>query len=929
PPESDYLVYLLPKGEASASTALEAAMKYYRESFTEFKNLAKGSEIFQSRVEAPILEGYNNGLAGTLRMAQEQGYSPADAAHLIKGMAWCFHLDEYKGKIPEYLFSLLSHLTPKEDRQRIPEVVTQLRVFWGWVDQTIQAADISQNDIDLAWRSIISQYLEGGIPQVENIDEKTQESVRKAIIAQTLDVLPDRTRASILSSYVGQQLDKRFGWKAQQQYLFTTQQGETVIERTLSESQIDAALMHRLRSRLVEGSERVALDDAHVWVRQRNADRFFVLMEFFPDFPKVSKESASGVIKVVNIFVLFRHPEKEFRLRAWETGLAKFQKINRDESRWHGQKAPLLSSEGKTWQDAAEKCIRLLLSDEDIAADIFTESVQIGVDFLIQLTSELKPRDVKQWFHLPDVKFEGEKALVESARLISLKFSDNWEDLYRLRRFAYHSLFSDAAVFRKRVVEGFRRNGSKPQDMPEWADRLLVEGEQNPSRIYKINIVLTLLEWARSWKNGPKDEKDAKKQEREFWPRISPGGRSKRPQHRASELLSQALALRVEEREPIALAAIGETLGGILSLVWLDEDNLTPPMRRYVAAVVSGFLTTRLVEMDAFRSAEDPWAIWEGLFQVEWSDDAPGLFRPILARYLRYSVAYAVHELRGYESTVQAYLMNDELQKQFLDIGEWYRVISGFLGDADTLKPIWLDAALDQSPTAGVDTFLQNCAGTSLSYWPKALRQRLERLSNSIEFDHEREMSALFKRITDDASDAEILPILQNLSFFISLGVHTRPPHWGQWLRRCLDESVLRRLVRSPDLYHFFIRNFAVVISIPELENETKDVFRNMLLASPDQLHSPEQLIAHARTLVFLLQMNWRDDAIGKWLNNVANDDGLPLELRRKCVAAFTEAWHQLPFEVRTQLEPALVHLAQTPPWNNLTETLLFRRSKQ
>jgi hypothetical protein len=557
-----------------------------------------------------------------------------------------------------------------------------------------------------------------------------------------------------------------------------------------------------------------------------------------------------------------------------------------------------------------------------IATNIFTESVQGGATSLIQLTRELHPLDVQQWFALPSAQLDEPEAFRDWATQTCQKFKDTWEGLYHLRRSAYHSLFPDVAIFRKRVVNGFRNNCGDARTMADWATRLLTEAEHNPSPIYKINTVLTLLEWARPVTNAGGNETETKEQERQFWRNISPGGRSKRPQRRASELLSDAL-------QPTALSTIGETLGGMISLVWLEKENLTTSMRRYYAAMVGGFLVTQLVEADVFQSEKHRLRIQQDLLQIESRDDAPGLFRPVLARYLRYPLAFAVHQLRGYESTVQTYLMTDDLRKQFLDIGGWYRVVSGFLGDAETLKPIWLDAALEQSPTAGVDTFLRNSAGASFPYWQAEDKQRLERLAKSTEFDHDREISALFEQITNNPKDAEVLPILQHLSFFISLGVHTRPLNLGEGLLRCLDAPVVTRLARSQELYRFFILNFAGVILIEELDNEAKLAFRDLLLASHDKLHSPEQLIAHAHGIVFLLQMNWRDDAVGEWLNTVAKDETLPLELRRLCVAAFTEVWHQFPVDVKTQLEPVLINLAQSPPWDNLTETIFFRRTNR
>ena len=929
PPEPAYLVDRLPTEESSTSTTLDEAMKYYRESFTEFKDLAKGSEIYQHRVDVAILEGYGNGLANALRMAHVQGYSPTNAAHLIKGVAWCFYLDEFKGRVPEYLISLLNRLASSEDIRLKSEDVGQLRDFWEWVDQALQQAGISQDDIDRAQSDIISQYLTVNLPQVKEVEERT---VRARLIAHALDVLPERSRVAILNSSLGKKLAQQFGWTIEDQYRFTVQQGEEDVEVILTEGEIEAAAVARLRSRSDEGIEEILLGEKRVWVRHHNPDSFFALMDFFPYLPQVSPEGAQGVSRVVNIFSLFRHQDRDFRQRAWETGLAKVRQSNQDVELWEHHKGGLLSRNEPTWRDAAEKCIRQLLGDEEIATSIFAESVQGGSVSLLELIRELRPQDVQQWFPLPspqwDKKNEShpEKALRDWAQATSQKFRDNWDDLYRLRCSAYYSLFPDIHVFREHVVEGFRRNCRDPRTMKDWANRLLVEAEKNPSPIYKINIVLTLLEWARPLTNTPSEAQEATKQERQFWRHISPGGRSKSAQRRAGEVLSQALAFRADEIGETAFIGLGEALSGVLSLVWTREENLTMPMRSYFATVVSGFLTAKLVESNAFRSAEHVTATCEDLSRIELRDEAPGLFRPALARYLRYPVAFAVHALRGRESTVQAYLMNDDLQKQLLDIGEWYRLVSGFLGDAETLKPTWLDAALDQSPTAGVDTFLRDCAGTSLAYWKSADRERLERLSDFKDFDHDGEISGVLQQI-GDADDATVLWTLQILGFFLSLGAHAAQRNWGKWLQRLLEESILKRLAYSPNIYRSFVLSLVGMLVRPELDDETRAAFRNLLLTPADQLHSPEQLAAHAVGLVYLLQNDWRDDAVGEWLDNVANDDGLAFELRRNCLSAFTEAWHQLPAEVRTQLDPVLVNLAQTPPWNAVTETILFRRA--
>jgi len=932
PLDADVVMSMWPK-DAGDAIMSESPLMYFPRSTTEYLDLASGDEGLGRGILGTVVNDYNEQLALVLRRAYVEGRSPAEAARLLEKLALNFVSDRFKGRAPEYLVSLFTQVLLTGEEVPAGEDTKAGEEFLMWLDNSLRAAGITEDDIDYGWRGHVHRFLTIPVPAESRSLEKEAKS---SAIAKILYELPDRTREMILGSPVGQILRESFGWEfdSGRAYFWRVPDETGVQQVSITDRQIDELVLEH-RAAIQSGeTDGESGGGVRIQVRARDKDSFFPVVDALPDEQHMTFDKWPSVSRIMPVIRYFDGPEGDLRLSAWDAGRAKLERFERNLEAWDNLKEPLRSAQEGTWNRAAQDCIGLLMSSAEVFASIASEAFTYGSQFVMELLSLLKIEHVRLWFHFPLLTWDtGEELTSWAEKTCSTVAQRDVGGWSRIREFAYHSLFPDAPIFRKHLVHSIVNQVAagtmEASEIKNYMHSLLDEAEENPCPVYRTNTVLTVTELIKEETSRTRGTTS-----RHLWQALpgSDGGLSVHA--RTSSLLLKALSdspsvfSRDAGRES-EQSALCTAFSAALSSLWEPTSQESQPEpRRYLACVAGGYLAAALQKDHRKNKDTTHWReLRRDLLRIKishaWTepDTAPGVYRPCLATSLHYPAAYAVKALAEFADTVSAYLMSDELHDRLIDIAEMQQVFHSMLWGRKGAQLSWLDAALDTRPDAGIHEFLKTMAGTSIRFWTSDERRRLESLTDQINPD--REFERLRRQVIGGSRQSK-QPATAGLLRGIWLGCVTKRKGWTRLLEKCLQEEFLSHLEKLGDMYWLWITSLPGLLLTDQVGPRTRRKLRRLLLRPVDEIPSPEVMRVHAESLALLLMGEWYHDSLETWLRQVAEEDSVAFEIRRTVFRVINDILNRLPEKVRVRLIPVLREVSESPQWKGTTEFIAF-----
>ena len=937
---------LWAKGMSEIELASSSLM-YFPRSMAEYLELAGEDPRLGRGILGNVINDYNEQFALMLHKAFSEGRSHEEAAQLIKELAMNFVSDRFEGRTPEYLMGFFNWAAIVSGKKVLSDRMKGTgQHFLQWLDESLLSAGLAERDIDAGWKGYIHQLLNIPVPR-----ERANE-VKKALaknVAQILFELPDRTFRSVRDSHVGRILKETLNWDFEPDtaYVWPGSDETGRQEIVVTHKQINEVMAQHFVAIASGRVQKASGKGVKVHVRPRDEDSFYIVVDVLPDREDATIENFRAVSRVLPVIYLFFQPNKDQRLSAWERGDAKLRRFGCDLREWEELKRRLLSEDQREWREAAERCISILFSHAGVFATLISEAFTFGPDSVMELVEELQLKHVSRWFRFESLKWESAEELASWAEKICKGIPAGDEDGWsKVREYGFHSFFPDSEVFRTHFAQEVirrvsprvtgRRQHINARELKHLILDILAEAEGNPSPVFKINVVLTLIvvmmrmrenqpdvSWRQLWLATPKTE-------------AAPSLRS-----RITSLLLSAMAaskppdsaLKKLEIEQLALSS---AFSSALSTQWLaDKKNgeKAPERRRYLACVAGGYLATELHKQHSKDEHTSHWQeLREALMEVEelyrWVrvDTAPGFYRPSLADLLHYPAAQAMHALGGFTDVFTDYLMSDGLRKRLLDVAEFHRITHSALWTAYEADARWLDTSFEVTQSAGIHDFLVAVAGNSLKFWKSEDRRRLERLVEAV---NPKEALEMFRIRTFEAPEKEAAQSAEILLKGIWLRSMSGQKGWKGLLENCLTAEFFDRLADLGMLYFLWMRSMTELLLTDRIAARTKKKIKRLLLRPLSNIRSPKMMEIHAHCIALLLVNERYDRFIEQWLRDVALDRSLPFATRREAFRVITRNLEEDPdkfsSKVKMRLLPLLREISRLPEWKVATEFMAFR----
>ncbi|MFH0821688.1 MAG: hypothetical protein V2B18_02980, partial [Pseudomonadota bacterium] len=896
PPESDYILTLLPTVDDKAPGRLQRVLGYYQESVSLFMRLAKSDPSAIRRRLPQFLATHNRQLGSTLRKAFELGISSEQAAHVVKGLALNFYLDEFKGRIPEYLTGFIPLLTRLEGRSLDKTLDTEGK-FQLWLDQALQMAGISPRDIDVYWQAYFGHLLASKrrAPNPQEI---------QAVLGLSWKIMPPHRRQPLALSSVGKDLQREGVLEIipGPVYTFPMPGAEATEAVMVSDKEIEAALEQLLTTGITDGSETATVGRLRIQTKREGKDGLFVDLTVRPVLEGFKDDDIASISRVIGIFGLLAHPNGKLREEAWTTSRLKLLRLGLDVERWDSLKESLLAGEEPIWRLAADECASTLLSNSTIACEIAVGCLTKNPGWFFGVLSKLRPEHVKRWLAYSGNELTHEAHLTEAA----------WEEAFREpkdlaawtteRRLVYHSMFSDAKAARARFVRKvFEELGGQVPLIIKLAHDLVGEGEKEPSPVYKANVALTILEIANFKRIGATDRKETGLSQMEFWRSTSDPDSSLELRQRVERLLTNAFGswttlIDDPDKETEHLPVHAE-MSQLISRIWsIEAPDSNLLVRRFLSVIAGGLFTSHLGSLAQTTSVHGWRESRSRIRKIgRWLpgiDGSQGFFRPDLWDYLRYHVCFAVKGLRPFTSTVAGYLMSDSLRTRLLECGSSHKYACVALGGADTLQPGTLDESFDTSDTGGIDGFLEQCAGDSIKYWSARDTEKLSLLSKPTDLD--KDLKGVFRTIGKGINK----PDTDELVFWmmtLELGLRSKRKGWATSLTRLLERRVRELIEQSAELYERLLKYAFVVLVESGVSQTAKNRFKHFLFSSPYSLHKSNKLRSHLEAVLALLRTGRNSEEACEWIERLAMSKSIDFRTRRDLVGEVVDAYDDLP----------------------------------
>jgi len=903
----------------------ESPIQYFSQSLTEYLNVTTHEKRLARNILQNVANEHGRQLASLLRWAFYAEKPKKQVAAIFKLLEPSFISTMFNDRFPESFPLVLANLLMIDHRSMGTENRQSDRHFFEWVESVLELAGISPREIGLAWQSYIVRVVMSDFSEISR-DRQMKEKV--AVMANVMRVLPEGTRDYVFVPYIKRLLDEKLHLKfvERRKYIWTTKVGETESASVSDEDIGGPPLRELLAAKTGE-----YIEHGVKWLTQRSRnDDFLLRVGVLPTRVEASEEHLPVLELAAGVIDLIRHPDSSVRQTAWNIARLKLGRFNRATVDWDRLGKQLFDESMEKWEPAAQRCIDFLLSDCQLAVDIFIDMLQGGSSCFVRDLLKLDLEHVRNWLPFGPLRWHDADELREWARIEAKRISGNLGRWKEVRKWAFCSFFPDVEIFREYLHEDLMEVCSSETEVTHQLNILLDEGEESAWPFFKINIVLTVIELINSFaKRYPKVR------EGDLWTNRQHSGV---PIHgRVEELLKgaltpvQALSARAITRES-HLLGFSTYLVQALSSKWqFDERNDSVEMRRYLSTVIGGYLATELAQ----KKRELPHASWlelrTYLFRIAtenaWTspDSARGLYKPSLLGTLEYPACFAVPGLRRHADSVRAYIMSDELRNQFFETAGLHRFFYALSFSLGKRSFSWLDGCLARRHDAGIPEFLAQAAGSSIKYWSDDQKLMVKRLKAPIQVDEA--LEEYYRAIT--AGDVKsVEPACIILVKAVWLGYVNQRTGWEDLLLKCLDDEIVVRLIDREDTYRSMLFAFCQLLVSRRASENVLSTITRFLLRNPAGLLTPTQLMMHAEVVLLLLIEGWYAEEFATWLWVLVFDKGVSFGVRRKIVGNISARIDEMSEAVRLQLHPLLGQIAEAPEWKLAPELAQFRRDE-
>lgn len=925
PPEPSYLVGLLPIPEGGSSRNFDRAIHYYRDSVSEVMELAQTDQAVAQRLLPRVLNTFKQQLGSALRAAFDSDLSSEQGAELFKGLAFNFFLEYFGPRVPEYLTGLLPSLIRLKGQKIEAEMLERERRFQLWLDQALRMAGIKSKDIDLFWTGFLRQItaLNQSVPDP---------SIRRAILELYCQILPEHRREAIARSDVGRDLEAEGVLKITPgpiyEFRIPGPQSATVI--TITEQEIKEVVEQRLIEGFEQDVQREIVGKMGLSWSRPTQDSFFIHLSVTPVVTDVDDREIRPIRHAINLFELLQHPNPGLRNRAWESFRVRLDRLGNDLRKWDEVGKKLGQEDEKVWKQAARDSVDLLLCDRENASALVSECLVESPAWFFRAISMLKPEHVRHWLYYARNELTHEDHLTEAAWEEGFVGPQNFKEWERIRKLVFHSMFADAKVVRHAFAQSvFEEHGRNVDEVQELAHDLAHEGETASSPVYKINVVLTIIEisnflWVRF-----QEDRETGLSPMKFWRSIADSDSSSELRLRVEALLTLACSswstLLEEPESETEQLSIHPELSQVISKVWdTTAQDTNVHIRRFLSVIAGGFITAHLPTAGMLSRTLSSRLLREVFHEIKkWHpghERSPGFFRPEFWTYLEYHVCFAIKGLSAFTHTVADYLNSNALRLRLLETGGTHKLSYLALGGINTLQRKVLDRTLDTTDTSGIDRFLEQCAGDSINYWSKSDRKKLAALSNPVDPDHE--LEELFHAVRDQGEESDPR-LLIHLMMSLELGLRSQRKGWDSYMARLLEPPVRDLIAHSAELYQRLVEYAFAIVLEPDASMDIKIHFEEFLLSIPQSLVGTDKTEVHFQAVLAFLKAGQNEEKACTWITQMAMAQSIDFQTRRRMIGEVTAAFDTLPDDVRPTLRRVLVQLSHSPEWM-IAELLRF-----
>jgi hypothetical protein len=931
-PEPEYLLSLLPVAPGADSELFQTALTYYQKSFKEIFALFKQNQTLFKTYGFVFMNTYRQGLADTLMLAWKKEIKTWQIEELVKKLTWAVFIDEFSGKLPEFLTTLWPHtnvfVLPARDETKgaFTKELAKKKEFLTWLREVYIGAGFSGEDVDYALQNYVRHMMDFDLNKadISGIDASSVEKSRKSLLMFILSVLPDETINRIGNSQLGIEITNRFGLPFNEiEQMQILQDGKVVYNFPFKKEDLMIRIMQEfIASGQLKG--RLETDNGSFsWESVRRPDNFFLLVNIMPENVDPQYKKQVSIAEAIDLLEMFHHISEKHREKAWEIGLQKIVKIESDPLQWKRLKLFLLSEDEKEWKDAAESCIKQLFSKPAIAVSILEDAIKISHVFFIRILSNVTKEAFIKWFEYDEISFESKAKFLAWAHN-SVKLIPAMNELLEKVSFLLCSCFPDAEIHLTRLCDAIVALAET--DFKVIIETLIDQSKNHPSPFYKINLVLLLLHIGAK-KTGENQQSIT---EFDFW--TGKKSEDKDPLYKkCARLLEDALHLPGSaiqdnaQQEDLKMMIFG--LSNFFLLQWQlhEREKETNNENRYFSCIAASFIIGELKKKGLFSSLETKNVIMNGLGRNVPAKELPGFYQPYLAWDLNYPASYLTKAFQNRTTDFEKYFYTNAIQDKLLIAGIRHAMAFHFLGTKEVSDSTWLDDSFNLSPTGGIETFLREIAGSSLKFWTEEQQTYLDMIS-SLQSLTIQDAAALFINIISNQEQKSIPLVLDFLNLvLLAFAKGNRNGEMYSILLLLLKEEFLQTLKRAGNIYADFLERISHFL---QLEAAPAEVKASILAAILPTQPKEDILELHLQLVLGLLHENTEIEAVFAWIETTVFNSDLDFTLRRKIVRFLTDTISQFSPALQLEIDRILSDLAQNREWLAITELDNYRKKK-